>query len=189
MNTIDIQKLEVLRDTILIDKQIRVVPILRQHQRGMFPKGHDGEFMYTGCRRGYPLAIDIKRNQLISILTKEEQDFFERELDMEPGSLSIYKKKDNFWHTFYVYIDKDGVTLNLNDPMDNLKWRVLKVNPEIAPSWEERNNSAEFMFALVDEEYLIHDEVKKSDKLKKLTNFSLHRKFCRQNEELPYRLR
>lgn len=171
MTTDVIEKQDVLRETILIDKKIRVEPVFKRHQRSMFPTGHDGEFMYSGCRRGYPLPLDIKRNQLVTILTKEEQSFFEKELDMNPGDLSIYKKKDNFWHKFYVYIDKNGLTLHLSDPIDNLRWRVLKVCPEIAPSWEERNNSAEFIFALVDEDYLINDEVKKSDKLKRAYKF------------------
>ena len=171
MTTDVIEKQDVLRETILIDKKIRVEPVLKRHQRSMFPAGHDGEFMYSGCRRGYPLPLDIKRNQLMTILTKEEQSFFEKELDMNPGDLSIYKKKDNFWHKFYVYIDKNGLTLHLSDPIDNLRWRVLKVCPEVAPSWDERNNSAEFIFALVDEDYLINDEVKKSDKLKRAYKF------------------
>jgi hypothetical protein len=171
MTTDVIEKQDVLRETILIDKKIRVEPVFKRHQRSMFPAGHDGEFMYSGCRRGYPLPLDIKRNQLMTILTKEEQSFFEKELDMNPGDLSTYKKKDNFWHKFYVYIDKNGLTLHLSDPIDNLRWRVLKVCPEVAPSWEERNNSAEFIFALVDEDYLINDEVKKSDKLKRAYKF------------------
>ena len=73
MTTDVIEKQDVLRETILIDKKIRVEPVFKRHQRSMFPAGHDGEFMYSGCRRGYPLPLDIKRNQLMTILTKEEQ--------------------------------------------------------------------------------------------------------------------
>jgi hypothetical protein len=157
---------------ILIDKIIKVVPIVRHKNLAMFPKGHDGEFMYSGCTQGYCLPIDGKRRQLVNILSAEEQMFFEKKLYMDPGSLSIYKKgKENFWATFRVNIDKEGLVLNLSDPMDNLRWRVLKVVPQIAPSWDKKTDSGEYIFALVDEDYQVQDEAKKADKMKTAFKF------------------
>jgi hypothetical protein len=89
-------------------------------------------------------------------LGDEEKQFFEKELDID---LSIHKKKDNFWHTFFVKVIKDynlmheGYKFDLSDPMDNLRYRVTKMQAFVAPSWEDRFNKGEYKFALVDEGY------------------------------------
>ena len=44
---------------ILIDKKVRVEPIIST--RPFFKKGHDGEFMYTGCTRVYGLPYDSQK--------------------------------------------------------------------------------------------------------------------------------
>ena len=149
----------------LPNRKVSVKPIVRE-KGSWLPKGHDGEFMYSGCKRSYVLPIDGKRNQMVSILTREEQDFFERSLFLNSGDLSIYKKADNFWasYKFHVDVDKEGITLDLSDPMDNLRWRVLKLNPEIAPSWADRFGSGEYKFALVEEGEQILGEVTKANK-------------------------
>lgn len=46
-----------------------------------------------------------------------------------------------------------GYTFHLNDPLDNLRWRVMKLQSIVAPSWEERYKRGEYRFALVDEGY------------------------------------
>jgi hypothetical protein len=133
----------------LQEKKVKVVPVPRASN---LPAGHDGEFMFTGTKYSVCLPFDLKKNRLASILTREEQRFFEKELDLEEGDLSIHKKKDNFWHTFYVVLDKDDYELDLQDPIDNLRYRVLAVQPTVAPSWEQRYHSGAYKFALVDEE-------------------------------------
>jgi len=133
----------------LINKKIKVAPIFRQ---GNLPEDHDGAIMFTGCRFETCLPRDTKRGQLVSILNKEEQAFFEKELDLEEGALSIYKKKDNFWFTFLIKADKEEVEWDLSDPLDNLKWRVAKANSMFAPSWAARYASGAYKFALVDED-------------------------------------
>lgn len=155
---------------ILLNKKVKVVPITRDG--AWLGKGHDGEFMYSGCQQSFVLPIDLKRGGLVNPFgegndAKELQDYFETEMNEKPGSMSVYNKKDSFWHTFRITIDKDGMELNLNNPVDNLKWRVLKVVPQIAPAWKDRFSNAEYKFALVDGEYQIEDTVKKTDLLMK----------------------
>lgn len=140
------------RDEVLLNKTIKVVPVIREGS--WLPKGHDGEFMFTGCKRGLCLPLD-KTGRFVKIITDEEQKFFEEVLNLEPNTLSIYNKASNYWSqtNFYVVLDKEGITLDLRDPIDNLKWRVLKANPTVAPSWEERFDSGEYAWALVDSNY------------------------------------
>lgn len=148
--------------SILINKKVSVKPIIRSG--GWLEKGHDGEFMYTGCKRSYVLPIDAKRGALVPVLENQiEQEFFEKKLSLKEGDLSFYKKEGNFWKSFRVELSKDGITLSLSDPMDNLRWRVLKACPEIAPSWGERFNSGQYKFALCDEDQEVQDRVKVSD--------------------------
>lgn len=156
---------------ILLNKKVRVVPITRDGT--WLGKGHDGEFMYSGCQQSFVLPIDLKRGGLVNPFgndkkeAKELQDFFETEMNEKPGSMSVYNKKDSFWHAFRISIDKDGMELNLSNVVDNLKYRVLCVVPQISLTWKERYNSAEYRFALVDGEYEIEDTVKKTDLLMK----------------------
>ncbi len=153
----------------LIDKKVKVVSVPRNG--GWLPEDHDGAFMFTGCYFETCLPIDARRKQLVQILTRDEQKFFENELFLEAGDLSIYKKKDNFWHTFRVKIDKEGLALDLADPIDNLKWRVCNVAPRIASSWEQRYQSGAYIFAIKDEEVETEAKVAKANKRKDAYKF------------------
>ena len=150
------------REDVLINKQIKVMPIQRTRSF-IDDKNHDGYFMYTGCVRSYPVPVK-KSGGLLPIINKDEEEFFEDMLNLEKGALSFHnKKKDGFWtqRNFCVTIDKEGMILDLSDPMDYLKWRLLKEIPEIAPDWDSRYNG-NYWFALVDQEYEDHEESRKT---------------------------
>ena len=157
----------------LPQKEIKVVPVIRKGARNL-PSGHDGEFMFTGCKLSLVVPFDTKRGQLVNPLTDEERENLEKLLMMKPGDLSIYKKgKENFWNSFRVNLDKDALPLKLNEPMDYLRYKVLLTCPEIAPSWEQRFDRAEIRFALVDGEYEVQDKAKSSEiKRKAYEHFS-----------------
>jgi hypothetical protein len=135
----------------------------------MNPKGHDGEFMYSGTETHFVLPYDIKKGRLASILTSEEQEFFESKLNED---LNIHKKIDNFWSTFTVKIRKDdklmrdGYEMDLSDPIDNLRWRLLKIDSHVAPSWAERFDRGDYTFALVEENEMIESRARVADKKK-----------------------
>lgn len=138
----------------LINKKVKVV-LITDRTGGWLPKGHDGAQMFTGSK----LTLDVPLNStglLVDPLTNEERAYFESPysgLALNPGDLSIYKKKDNFWHSFRVSIDKNGLILNLNEPLDYIKYKVLKVNTQvIAKSYSERLNKASYKFYLSEED-------------------------------------
>ena len=97
--------------------------------------------------------------------------FFEEELFFNPGELSVYKKKDNYWHTFKVKLDKEERILDLSDPIDNLTYRICMLSPHVAPNWETRYQSASFQFALQDEEVIVQEKVTKANKKKDAYKF------------------
>lgn len=149
-----------LRDKILINKKIKVKPIIRSGS--ILPKGHDGEFMYSGTVCSVCLPFDSKKGRLVNVLTKEEEEFLEKELSLEKGDLSIYKKKENFWEqsNFHINLDKLGMELDLSDPMDFIRYKVLLAFPSIAPSWDKRFDDGDYKFALVDDNYQVEEDFK-----------------------------
>jgi hypothetical protein len=156
----------------LENRRVILKPIVKPG--GMLGKGHDGEFMYTGTQIQFVLPYNIRKGRLESILTPEEQEFFEEALDVD---LNIHKKTNNFWHTFTISIRKDdklmknGLVLDLNDPMDNLRYRLLKIQPAVAPSWDKRFERGEYRFALVDENEMAENRSKMADKRKEAYMF------------------
>lgn len=145
---------------ILFDRKVRLVPVPRQGAMIEDPK-HVGFFRYDGTKVSFVLPKSASRRTLYPLLNSEEQEFFEEVLDLD---LNIHKKEDNFWATFSVPIEKTdllmstGIVFDLSEPMDNLKWRLLKIQNEIAPSWEQRYDKGSYMFAFVD---MDHEEAQK----------------------------
>lgn len=81
-----------------------------------------------------------------------EEEFFERELsaDLNP----LLPKEQNFWRIdkrARVTMDKRGLTLQLSNIMDMLRYKILKSNKrKIAPSPELANTRASYEFLLLD---------------------------------------
>jgi hypothetical protein len=149
METEVITKRKLTINDILKNQKVKVVPIVRLGSP--LGKGHDGEYMFTGAVFSTDLGIDRQKNQLKQILTREEQECFENEMQLKPGEMSFYRKDTPFWVKFRVKIQKEGIDLDLNNPVDYLKWLILKTDKRIAPSWEARLQSGEYRFALVNE--------------------------------------
>ena len=62
---------------------------------------------------------------------KDEKKFLEEFMGLAYDALSIYKKKDNYWDNFIVRLTKQGIVLDLSDPNDYVKYKVLKANNDI----------------------------------------------------------
>lgn len=76
-----------------------------------------------------------------NILTNEEKEFLEEALGLDFNALSVYKKENNYWDNYRVLIPnaKEGLHLNLMDPEDYIKYKVLLANTDlIAPSVKDR---------------------------------------------------
>lgn len=117
---------------------------------------HTGYFMWEGASIYLSLPLS-SRGDLVNIFkTDEERRYFEHVLDID---LSVHKSRNNYWRKFTVRIIKDGMLMtfgkkfDLSDPMDNLRWRVLKTQEIIAESWEKRYTKGHYKFVLVDENH------------------------------------
>lgn len=134
---------------VLENKRVKIEPIIRR--RAFFPAGHDGEHTYSGCHKDYGLPYDgKKRTYLNPFLDSTEQEQFEKLLNQPENSLNLYKFPSNFWGSLSMSLTKEGTTLDLNNPVDALWYRVLRVNPRFANSEAQRSNSR-CDFILVDE--------------------------------------
>ena len=161
--------------TVTSDKQVKIRPIVRE--REFFKVGHDGEFLFSGCKIIIQLPIDKDRGSYVNIFTsKDEQYAFEEVMGLDKDALSVYKKKDNYWATFKVVFDKDVTILDLNYPEDVLKLRVAMKHPIVAPTLDKADN-AQYQYVIVDEaeEKLVLDEVA-DIKLEALESFAAIKK-------------
>jgi len=147
---------EAIKKGFLTKKTVYLKPVARQGKMINDP-AHSAFFMYDGAFIGFVLPSERSRPVLANpFASTEEKEYFEQELDVD---LNPYKKQDNFWKTFKVKFQKspstmhNGLALDLADPIDNLRWRVLKLCPDVAPSWERREERPSYRFALVDADY------------------------------------
>lgn len=147
----------------LPDRKVKVMPVVRQG--AWLPKGHDGEFMFTGTSAPISVPMNARTGTLVNPLTAEEQEYLEKALAKDPGDLSIYKpKKENFWSNYYVKLDKEGDILDLSDPNQYIKYKVLTINKElIAPSFESRYSIPTSRWMLVDVDHEIQSAAKQAD--------------------------
>jgi hypothetical protein len=93
-----------------------------------------------------------------NVLTDNEKSYLEEILGLEVNGLSVYNKKDNYWDKFLIKLTKQDTILDLSDPEDYIKYKVLLANTDtVAPSMkilrEARRATYEFVIMEPNEEY------------------------------------
>jgi hypothetical protein len=157
---------EAFKKGYLENKKVYLKPVIRGGKMITAPE-HVAYFQYDGAMNWFQLPKTELGVLANPFKDDEERKFFEEELDLD---LNVNKKKDNFWHTFFVKVMKDyslmheGYTFNLSDPLDNLRYRVTKLQAMVAPSWDQRLNRGDYRFALVDENYAEEKEHTETNK-------------------------
>lgn len=89
-----------------------------------------------------------------NVLTNEEKTFLEYAMGMSDNALSIYRKENNYWANNGVTLGKEKTTLNLANPEEYIKYKILLANKDfICTSEEELKNrrKATYQFVLVRE--------------------------------------
>lgn len=90
----------------------------------------------------------------INVLTNTEKTCLEEVMGLEYNALSIYNKTDNFWDNFMVRLTKQDNILDLSNPEDYIKYKVLLANKDfIAPSLQELEDhpKATYQFVIIHE--------------------------------------
>lgn len=159
----------------LVNKTIKVYPIKKARGLVDDPE-HEAAFLIGNSTIEYvvPRRPDGKFKDP---LTKEERRYLEEidtSLDVGPGDLAMPTKATldkgeyNFWTEYKVTLGQQGDTLDLNDPQDFIKYKVLLANSEaIATSWSERYDKRTYRYALVEEGEEAKEKTTRADKLAK----------------------
>ena len=147
---------EAIKQGYLENKIVYLRPSPRKGKMVSDPT-HVAYFMYDQASIHFVLPMEANRKVLVNpFKSLEERKFFEEQLDTD---LNPFKKQGNFWHSFRVSLTKTpsfmhkGLKLDLSEPLDNLRYRVIKAQDIVAPSWEQRTDKPGYKFALVDEDY------------------------------------
>lgn len=95
--------------------------------------------LYGGLSEKAYRAFTVPRlssnNQFVNVLTNDEKNYLEQIMGLEPNSLSIYNKVNNFWKGKTVKLYKYNNKLDLSDPDDYISYKILLANKDfIAPN-------------------------------------------------------
>lgn len=115
--------------------------------------------MAEASTRSY-VVPKLSSGMFVNVLTDKEKDYLEHIMGLEPNSLSIYKKVDNFWDDSNeggisrVRLTKQDNYLNLADPEDYIRYKILLANKDfIAPSLKALQDTpkATYQFVIIEE--------------------------------------
>jgi hypothetical protein len=90
----------------------------------------------------------------VNPLTDDEKAYLEEVMGLEYNALSIYKKIDNFWDNLTVRLSKSDNYLNLANPDDYIKYKILLANKNhVAPSLQDLQDrpKATYQFVIIRE--------------------------------------
>lgn len=113
--------------------------------------------LYGGMAEGAVRWLTVPRltsGMYVNVLTNVEKACLEEVMGLEYNALSIYNKVDNFWDNYQVRLTKQDNFLNLADPDDYIKYKVLLANKDlIAPSLQdlEDHPKATYQFVIIHE--------------------------------------
>lgn len=102
----------------------------------------------------------LRSGQYVNVLTDSEMAYLEHIMRLKPGALSIYNKEDNFWDDSNdrgigrIELFKQNNYLDLSDPIDYIKYKVLLANKDrICPNLQEleRRPKATYQYVIINE--------------------------------------
>jgi predicted metal-binding transcription factor (methanogenesis marker protein 9) len=116
------------------------------------PEGHDGEFRYTNCAEFLAVQMNVRTRTHNTGLEKDEETTLEKELKLEPGTLSPYNSI--YWSSYptMIPITRDGIMLDLANPKDYIWYKNLLVHSEVANSETEKYDSPEYRYVMTSPE-------------------------------------
>ncbi len=183
-------KEEVVRTDFLEDKIVSVKHISKE-TNGIKDIKH---VAYGGLLNGAEIAIPaptMDNGKMKNLLTKDEKAGLEFLLN--GVNLSIY---GDFWKEggkaydmgiLPIYLSKDETRLDLSNPYDYIKYKVLKACPIVANSLDEVRHRATNKFVLTSASEAMAKELNKVGN--KVTAYKLYVKYEEEKEVLRYTLR
>jgi len=110
---------------------------------------HAAFFKVEGAYESYPVAMN-RNGKLKNPFTDEEKEFLEEIMGYEKNALSIYNKNGPLTE-INIRLTKDPMDLNLEDPEDYIRYKVLLTNSDrIAPSIKDVKSKGTYKFYIED---------------------------------------
>jgi hypothetical protein len=92
----------------------------------------------------------LTSGMFVNPLTDREKAYLEEIMGLEYNALSIYKKIDNYWDNFTVRLTKQDNFLDLSNPDDYIKYKILLANKDyIASSLQEWQDKPKMTYQFV----------------------------------------
>lgn len=140
-------------ENCLINKRITVKHVFKETSRFLDKKHVLYGGMMEGAFKTYTLPRTLN-GEYERVLTTDEENFLEEYMNLDKGTLSVHRRKDNYWDRINVKIGKDGCFLNLSNPEEYIKYKVLLANKNfICPNLKqlEQYPLPTYEFVIVDE--------------------------------------
>ena len=96
----------------------------------------------------------LRSGAYVNVLTDSEKEYLEDYMGLEKNALSIHRKNNNYLDNFFVPLRKQPNYLDLSDPNDYIKYKVLLANKDyIADSLQtlEDRRKATYQYVIVEE--------------------------------------
>lgn len=119
--------------------------------------------MAENAVRIFTVPILESSGAFVNVLTNDEKNFLEEVMGLDQNALSIYLKENNYWSNYTVRLTKSDSYLDLSNPEDYIKYKVLLTNRDfIAPSLAALQDRprATYQFVLIAE----NEETKEANK-------------------------
>jgi hypothetical protein len=171
-----LEQKKIIYSSYLKDQLVSVKPIESNGKwKNLLVKGQEMKkeaFLFNKIKRSFQVPLkslnqgggvavildDQHRRMIEKYITKfpsgmTQKEFFEQELGVDLNTNNPVET--NFWRTHKsgrVTITKKGLSLNLNESLDMLKYLILLSDKSrICPSYDERELKATYQFMMVDE--------------------------------------
>jgi len=142
--TSEVTKEQVKKPASCLSNDIIIVGVVKENTNGLVGKDKDGYNRLEGTSAVFDVPLS-SNGGVVAILTKEEQEEIEGILDASKpkGWMGAYVEKGkNVWtgpNRYKVILTDKAIRLNLNNPIDVIKHKILLANDEeVAPSFETR---------------------------------------------------
>lgn len=94
--------------------------------------------------------------------SSEEREALEKMLNLEEGGLSEHD--NDFWNRCFVILKKADIILDLSQPMDYIRYKILLQYPDlVAPSYKTRNRVDSIKYFIVKEDEVNVERSKEAD--------------------------
>lgn len=127
--------------------------------------------MSENATRSFVVPL-LRTGQYMNVLTKNEKEFLEKAMGLEPNALNVYRKTDNFWDDSNpqgigrVTLNKQDNYLDLSNPEEYIKYKILLANKDqIAASIQELEErpKATYQFVIISENAEAKSNLSKMD--------------------------